>query len=79
MHTSLYRVEYLSFKSENNHSLANMWRIHQEPEFDSTDEQKFNSKVNYLKEKYIWGVEIIQGLKTNSIDKLTISEEVTYF
>ena len=38
MHTSLYKVEYLSFKSENNHSLANMWRIHQEPEFDCSDE-----------------------------------------
>jgi len=30
-HTSLYKVEYLSFKSESNHSLAHLWRIHQEP------------------------------------------------
>lgn len=28
LHTSLYKVEYLSFKHEKVHNLAYMWRVH---------------------------------------------------
>lgn len=35
MHTSLYKVEYLSYKSETNHSLAHLWHVHREPELDN--------------------------------------------
>ena len=34
---------------------------------------------NELKEVYIWGIELIQGLKTYSIQRLTLSEEITYY
>lgn len=79
MHTSLYKVEYLSFKPESTHSLAHLWRIHQEPQFEESADSTSTAGENFLKDKYIWGVEIIQGLKTNSIDKITITEEIIYF
>ena len=34
---------------------------------------------NELKDVYIWGIELIYGLKNYSIQRLKISEEVSYY
>jgi len=68
-HTSLYKVDYLRYKSEKINSYGYLWQLHREE----------SDRPCSLENKYVWGCELIYGLKNQSIEKLEVSEQVTYF
>ena len=39
IHTSLYKVDYLVFKREEEHNVGNMWRLHKTQSMDEDLEQ----------------------------------------
>lgn len=88
-HSALYKVDYLKFRHEKSHSGSLLWRHHQmHPYWErSKDASKFESmpaptdvhKNLELKDVYVWGIELIAGLKNYSIMKLKLSEEISYY
>jgi hypothetical protein len=74
-YSSLYKVEFLRFKPKKEHVWANLWRIHR----DAHDSLEQNQQGTVISKQYIWGVELIYGLLSHSIDRLKVTEEITYF
>lgn len=67
-YTSLYKIDTLTFRY--NHSGAHIWRVHQQAD------GKIN---NVVTNAFVWGCELIHGIQSGCIEKVKLSEEITYF
>ena len=67
-HTSLYKVDYLVFRREDEHNVGYIWQMHKTQKSDEelergNDVQEGPGNRAYeLRNQYMWGVELIYGL-----------------